>query len=120
MKKSIYTVQLEHVHEINGVVNHIELHGSKVNVQLEANVLSTVKEALAIDSDLYTPSLGSSLEERVQQRLRSELRRIRQPGAEEYITQAMSRAPMTSLRDIDTPIPFDAKEGSWRKLGWLR
>lgn len=86
----------------------------------EEELLKVVEEAFALDSSQYAPSLRLGLEERVVQRLKSEMRRLSQPGAQKRVTNALSRKPMTSLRDVDEPVPFDPKEYSYSKLHWLQ
>jgi hypothetical protein len=85
----------------------------------EDELRDRVRAAFAVASRNYSPSLLIALDERVQERFRAEMRSLRAPGSAERVTDALTRKPMTSLRDVDDPVPFDAREYAWFSLRWI-
>lgn len=85
----------------------------------ENDLRDQVLEAFAVGNAVYSPGLLAALEERVKERFRAEMRSLRAPGSADKVTDALTRKPMTSLRDVDDPVPFDARENTWLMLRWI-
>lgn len=85
----------------------------------EDDLRNQVLEAFAVGNAVYSPGLLAALEERVKERFRAEMRSLRAPGSSERVPDALTRKPMSSLRDVDDPIPFDARENTWFMLRWI-
>jgi hypothetical protein len=85
----------------------------------EEDIKERVLDAFGINLEIYSPSLINALKERVNERFTAEIRRLRSPGSQERITEVFSRKPMTSLRDIDVPVPFEPKEYTYSTLMWI-
>lgn len=85
----------------------------------ENDLRNQVLEAFAVGNAVYSPGLLAALEERVKERFRVEMRSLRAPGSADKVTDALTRKPMSSLRDVDDPVPFDARENAWLMLRWI-
>lgn len=85
----------------------------------EDDLRNCVLDAFAVTGKVYPPGLLAALEERIKERFRIEMRSLRAPGSAERVTDALTRKPMTSLRDVDDPVPFDAREYAWFTLRWI-
>jgi hypothetical protein len=85
----------------------------------EDDLRNQILEAFAVGNIVYSQGLRAALEERVKERFRAEIRSIRAPGSADKVTDALTRKPMSSLRDVDDPVPFDARENTYFMLRWI-
>ncbi|MCA1565732.1 MAG: hypothetical protein LC803_08865 [Acidobacteria bacterium] len=85
----------------------------------ENDLCNRMLEAFAVGNVVYSPGLLAALEERVRERFRVEMRSLRAPGSADRVPDALTRKPMSSLRDVDDPVPFDARENTWLMLRWI-
>jgi len=85
----------------------------------ENDLCNRILEAFAVGNAVYSPGLLAALEERVRERFRVEMRSLRAPGSADRVPDALTRKPMSSLRDVDDPVPFDARENTWLMLRWI-
>lgn len=106
-------VALDKVREVDKAIN-------EDNRFTQDELLELILDALDVHSDIHSQSLQSALDEKARERFRAEIRRLLAPGAAERVTDALSRKPMTSLRDIDEPVPFEPKEYAYSVTRWTR
>lgn len=85
----------------------------------EEELLQRVKDAYGLNNSIHSSSLNLALSERLNNRFKVEMRRLRTPSSVERVTDALSNKPMTSLRDVDEPVPFEPKENTYLMLRWL-
>lgn len=78
-----------------------------------------VQDAYGLNNSIYSESLRLGFSERLKERFKSEIRKLQAPSSVERVTDVLSCLPMTSLRDIDTPVPFEPKENAYLALRWL-
>lgn len=98
-----------------------DLHRALYEAKLftEEELQAKVKSAFGLDSDIHGSSLIGALNATVEKRFKTEIRRLRSPQSAEKVPDALTRKPMTSLRDIDEPVPFEPQEYTYPMLWWI-
>jgi len=100
-------------------VRHVQEAMYEANKFSEDDLFEHLLDAFEVRNNLHSTSLQGALEERIKERFNIERRRLRAPGSFERVTDALSSKPMSSLRDIDEPIPFEPKEYAYSTLWWI-
>lgn len=83
-------------------------------------LLEDIHGAYGLDSTLHSKSLRSGMEQRVDAIFRREMRRLNTPSRDEKVARALSRIPMTSLRDVDQQVAFEPRDSIYTVLPWTR
>lgn len=108
-----YSIVLDKVRDVDRAMN-------EDNLFTQEDLLELVLDALDIENTIHSESLQKALDAKARERFRSEIRRLIAPGAANRVSDAFSRKPMTSLRDIDEPVPFEPKEYAYYLTRWTR
>lgn len=108
-----YSIMLDKVRDVDRAMNEDKFF-------TQDDLLALVLDALDVENSIHSESLQKALDDKARERFRSEIRRLIAPGAANRVTDAFSRKPMTSLRDIDEPVPFEPKEYAYYLTRWTR
>jgi hypothetical protein len=97
----------------------VELLSGRAAVKVsDEQFRKAVYTAYALGSDIYDSSLELAMREAVDDRLQRFLFTVR-GSQQELLTKTVKPAPMTSLRDVDTPVNFAPSEMDYNKLAWF-
>jgi hypothetical protein len=97
-----------------------EYHSAIYNRSLTEEMIHTsLYSAYGVNLDIFSQGLSLAIKDQIDKRFRTEVRKLRSPGSIDRVTDAFSTRPMTSLRDVDTPVDFEPKVYSYSELRWL-